>query len=96
MKASKLWSGAAILAISVAAFAIPATAHADTYKIYDLGDANGFDMYGIDTSGTVVIYDSISSLYAPLSMSQSVTSPRRLQSLPTTMGRRAAPSFPLA
>lgn len=63
MKASKLWSGAAILAISVVAFTIPATARADTYQIYDLGNANGYDMYGIDTSGTVVIYDSISSLY---------------------------------
>ncbi|HKR28416.1 MAG TPA: PEP-CTERM sorting domain-containing protein [Acidobacteriaceae bacterium] len=59
MKASKLWSGAAILAISVAAFAIPATAHADTYKIYDLGDANGFNVYGIDTAGAVVISDNL-------------------------------------
>jgi hypothetical protein len=63
MKASRLWFRAAIAVVTTAAFAIPATAHADPYQIYDLGNANGYDMYGIDTSGTVVIYDSISSLY---------------------------------
>ena len=59
MKAFKLWSGAAILAISVVAFTIPATACADTYQIYDLGNANGFAVYGIDTAGTVVISDNL-------------------------------------
>ena len=30
-------------------------ARADTYKIYDLGEANPFGVYGIDNAGTVVI-----------------------------------------
>lgn len=59
MKSSRLWLNAAIAAIAVAAFAVPAIAYADTYQIYDLGDANGFAVYGINTSGTVVISDNL-------------------------------------
>jgi hypothetical protein len=55
MKASSLWFSAAIVAIAVVVLTVPASAFADTYQIYDLGDGNGFGIYGIDDSGTVVI-----------------------------------------
>lgn len=42
-------------ALLSAALLVPlSAAHADIYKIYDLGEANPFGIYGIDDMGTVV------------------------------------------
>jgi hypothetical protein len=49
---------AAIVAIAVGLFSIPMAAHADTYTVYRLGDANATNLYGITTSGEVVTYNS--------------------------------------
>jgi hypothetical protein len=46
---------AAILTIAVSFFTASADARADSYKVFDLGDTNGRNIYGIDTSGTVVV-----------------------------------------
>ena len=43
----------AALSLAVLLPALPA-ARADTYKIYNLGEANPFSVYGIDDAGTVV------------------------------------------
>ncbi|MBB5338283.1 hypothetical protein [Tunturiibacter gelidoferens] len=58
MKISSLSLSAAMLAIAVVLFTIPASAHADTYTVYNLGDANSTNIYGITTSGEVVTYNS--------------------------------------
>jgi hypothetical protein len=55
MKISRSFLSAAILAIVAVLFTTPATAHADTYQIFDLGNADRTDIIGITTSGTVVL-----------------------------------------
>lgn len=57
MKLSKCWFGALAIAATVVLF--NSSARADSYQVYDLGDANGFAVYGIDTSGAVVISDNL-------------------------------------
>jgi len=56
MKISKLPFGAAILAVVVVLFSLPA--RADTFVIYNLGDANFIGLYGITASGDVVTDNS--------------------------------------
>lgn len=46
---------AAVTAIAASQFVTPTPALADTYTIFNLGNDNGYSIYGIDTSGTVVI-----------------------------------------
>jgi hypothetical protein len=55
MKSSTSFFGVAIIAIAAVLFTIPATAHADTYQIYDLGSGTRRDPIGITDTGTVVI-----------------------------------------
>jgi len=49
------------------------------YHIYDLGGANSFGIYGIDTSGTAVVFDAVGKLYSTfingIPMSVSSTAP---------------------
>jgi hypothetical protein len=47
-----------MLAIAVVLFTIPVAAHADTYTVYNLGDANSTNIYGITTSGEVVTFNT--------------------------------------
>jgi hypothetical protein len=54
MKISSITLRAAMLAIVVVLFTIPVAGHADTYTIYNLGNANSTGLYGITTSGEVV------------------------------------------
>ena len=63
MKISKLPLLAAILPLATALFLRPAQVHADTYQVLDLGDDNGYNIVGIDTSGEVVIFNEIISDY---------------------------------
>ncbi|HUZ96673.1 MAG TPA: PEP-CTERM sorting domain-containing protein [Edaphobacter sp.] len=51
------------IAIVVVLLILCSTAHADTYKIYDLGDDNGQDIVGIDASGTVVAFNNSLHIY---------------------------------
>lgn len=46
---------AAILTIAVSLFTAPDSARADSYKVFDLGATSARNIYGIDTSGTVVV-----------------------------------------
>jgi hypothetical protein len=63
MKAATLWFSGAILAIASVVFTTPATAHADTYKRFDLGNfANQRVLAGITASGTVVFFDNSEGL----------------------------------
>jgi len=58
MRISAHWlSGAIVILVAVFA-AAPRPAFADSYTIYDLGDDNAHGIYGIDTSGDVVIWGS--------------------------------------
>src|SRR5260370_40125040 len=63
MKISKLPLLAAILPLAAMLFLVPARVHADTYKIYDLGDDNARPIVGIDTLGEVVIFNEFSFDY---------------------------------
>jgi hypothetical protein len=56
MKISSLSLSAAMLAIAVVLFTIPAAVHADTYTVYNLGDAEANVIYGITSSGEVVTH----------------------------------------
>ena len=49
------------VAAMMLSFSCPSTVHADTYKIYNLGDANSLGVYGITSTGTVVISGGVSS-----------------------------------
>jgi hypothetical protein len=55
MTFSKLISRAAILAIAVVLFTLPALARGDTYQILALQTDNNHNLFGIDTAGDVVI-----------------------------------------
>lgn len=60
MHAAKPW----LTAIAVVMFLAPSLAHADTYRIYDLGDGNFYTPIGIDHSGRVVIENDDDSTYS--------------------------------
>jgi hypothetical protein len=63
MKISKLPLLAAILPLAAMLFLVPAQVHADTYQIFNLGTDNGFDLFDIDTSGVVIIFNTVTSNY---------------------------------
>jgi hypothetical protein len=56
MKIPARWFGASIAVLAVAFSLGPKAAHADTYTILDLGDDSARGIYGIDTSGAVVVF----------------------------------------
>lgn len=58
MKQSSLWLNSAILAVVCLLFSSQ-PAVATTYDIYDLGNANGTNLYGIDSTGAVVLYNGM-------------------------------------
>src|SRR5580698_10017117 len=41
------------------------SAFADSYTIYDLGDANARDVFGMDTAGAVVIFQESCGKFGP-------------------------------
>jgi len=49
------WLSASAALLAAALFVCPKPAAADTYTIFDLGNDNGRNIYGIDTSGDVVV-----------------------------------------
>ena len=55
MKVPARWLSASIALLAVASLVGPKAAHADTYTIFDLGTANGRNIYGMDTAGDVVV-----------------------------------------
>jgi hypothetical protein len=55
MKPSRLLLSAAAVAIAALPFTLPTSALADTFQIFNLGDANNHNVFGIDTAGAVVI-----------------------------------------
>jgi len=63
MKISKLPLFAAILPLAATLSLVPPQVHADTYKIFDLGDDNARPIVGIDNLGEVVILDEFSFNY---------------------------------
>jgi hypothetical protein len=81
MKISKLPLLAAILLLAAKPFLVPALVHADTYKILDLGDDNGFNLIDIDTSGAVIIFDEFSSDYLTINNGLLVNTTSTLPSL---------------
>lgn len=58
MKISASWFGAAILVFAVIFLGGAPRAFADGYTIYDLGNDNSHGIYGIDSSGNVVIWST--------------------------------------
>jgi hypothetical protein len=58
MKISNVVLGTAICAIAVLLFTSPMSANADTYTVYNLGEANFNNVFGIDTAGAVVIFNA--------------------------------------
>src|SRR5580693_2192835 len=59
MKQSSLWLSSAILAVLCILVVCSQPAVATTYDIYDLGNANGTNLYGIDSTGAVVLYNGM-------------------------------------
>jgi hypothetical protein len=64
MKHPAHWLSASAALLAVALFLCPKPAAADTYSIFDLGTANGRNIYGIDTAGDVVITQSFGCGFA--------------------------------
>ncbi len=60
MNSSKLLRIAATFLIAAPLSILPKTALADTFQIFSLAGANGTNLFGIDTSGTVVITSLLS------------------------------------
>jgi hypothetical protein len=58
MKISVQWLSGAIAVLVAILIVAPRPAFADSYTIYDLGDDNAHGIYGIDTSGDVVVWGS--------------------------------------
>jgi hypothetical protein len=56
MKQSSLWLSGAIMAVACLLFSSQ-PAVATSYDIYNLGNANGTNLYGIDSTGAVVLYN---------------------------------------
>ena len=56
MKISAPWLSSAIVAIVVILFCSAPPAGADSYSVFNLGNANGQGIYGIDTAGDVVVW----------------------------------------
>jgi hypothetical protein len=56
MKASSPWISSAIVAIAIVLACSAKPALADSYTVFDLGNANGHGIYGIDTAGDVVVW----------------------------------------
>jgi hypothetical protein len=56
MKRFAQWFGSAAIAVVVMSSCVTRPAHADSYAIVDLGDANGHGIYGIDATGDVVVW----------------------------------------
>jgi hypothetical protein len=63
MKTAKLWLGAAVIAIAALRSTLPTPALADTFQIFNLGPSNDRNIFGIDTSGAVVISMPLFGLY---------------------------------
>jgi hypothetical protein len=81
MKISKLPLLAAILPLAATLFLVPARAYADTYKILDLGNDNGFNVIDMDTSGVVIIFDTFTSNYLTINNGARVNTTSTLPSL---------------
>jgi hypothetical protein len=81
MKISKLPLLAAVLPLAATLFLAPAQLHADTYAIYELSTANGFNLIGIDTSGVVIIFDTFTFDYLTYSNGVLVNTTSTLPSL---------------
>jgi hypothetical protein len=64
MRISKLGPRALAIAAALVLFTVPTPAHADMYQIYDLGGANSFGIYGIDTNGSAVVFDAVGGTYS--------------------------------
>ncbi|WP_433968183.1 PEP-CTERM sorting domain-containing protein [Tunturiibacter gelidiferens] len=56
MKHPAHWLSASAALLAVTLLLCPKPAAADTYTIFDLGNANGRGIYGLDTAGDVVIF----------------------------------------
>ena len=56
MKRFAQWLSSAVVAVVVMSSCVTRPALADSYTIVDLGNANGHGIYGIDTSGDVVVW----------------------------------------
>lgn len=92
MHAVRPWFTANI-AIAIAMFLASPIAYANTYQIYDLGDANGYNLVGIDTSGTVVIEDALSSIYSTLVDGMSISDSSILPVLDYDNGTSCTPAL---
>jgi hypothetical protein len=58
MKRCAKWLSSAIVAVVIILLSAARPAFADGYTIFDLGDDNGHGLYGIDTTGDVVVWGS--------------------------------------
>jgi hypothetical protein len=55
MRSSKVWLSAAVIALAALQSILPSPALADTFQIFNLGNANNHNIFGIDISGAAVI-----------------------------------------
>ena len=89
---------AAILTIAASLFTAPLYAHADAYQVFDLGGANARTIYGIDTVGTVVVYDGAcpasKSYICYLTYSDGVAAPGFLLAPPSLTYDNGTPCTP--
>jgi hypothetical protein len=86
MKLLAQWlSGAVVVAIMF--ISAPRPAFADTYTIYDLGDANARGIFGMDTTGDVVIFQESCGAFGP-SCSSTTMERRAPRLLSASMHRR--------
>ena len=58
MKLSPVWPAGAALPLILLLLSFCTPAHADSYTVYNLGNANYNTIYGIDTSGQVVVQNN--------------------------------------
>jgi PEP-CTERM motif len=66
MKRCAKWLSSAIVAVVIILFSATRPAFADGYTIFDLGDDNGHGLYGIDTTGDVVVWGSSGCGISPI------------------------------
>jgi hypothetical protein len=65
MKLLAQWLSSAVVVVAITFISAPRSAFADSYTIYDLGDANARDIFGLDTAGDVVIFQETCGKFGP-------------------------------
>ncbi len=65
MKLLAQWLSSAVVDVAITLISAPRPAFADSYTIYDLGDSNARNVFGMDTTGDVVIFQESCGKFGP-------------------------------